>query len=116
MHIPSQNRHNLSKASGKEFEGLLKGFLACKDIPIMLEDNIAPQFGLFNGATCYFHGLLYLPDDLDVSINKNDFDKMKFKGMALESPFDLKGRGSSKYTQFHELPFSSILVSINGRP
>ena len=75
MHIPSQNRHNLSKASGKEFEGLLKDFLACKDIPIMLEENIAPQFGLFNGATYYFHGLLYLPDDLDVNINKADFEK-----------------------------------------
>ena len=36
--------------------------------------------------------------------------------MALESPFDLKGRGSSKYTQFHQLPICSILVSINGKP
>ena len=113
LHIPVQHASNLEHVGAKQFEGLLKDFVACQDIPTMLLTNIAPQFGLFNGATCYFEGLLYLPDDVDINLTKADFQKMKFFGMVLQEPYDLKSRGFASYSRFHQLPINSILLNVN---
>ena len=75
IHTPVERTSILEQAPGREFEGLLKDFVACKDLPILLLTNIAPQFGLYNGATLYFHGLLYLPDDLDLTLTASGFKK-----------------------------------------
>ena len=83
-------------------------------MPIMLLSNIAPQFGLFNGATCFFEGLLYLQDDTDLQITRQDFKALQLsEKLSLEKPFDLASRGFG-YSQFHQLPVSSVLVAING--
>ena len=93
---------------------MLSHFVACEGMPIMILSNLAPQFGLFNGATCTFEGLLYLPDDADLDITKNDFQKLKLSGTTLQTPFDLPSR-SYGYTQFHQLPIHSVLISINDK-
>ena len=62
IHTPIEHASVLQQAPGREFEGLLKDFVACKDLPILLLQNIAPQFGLYNGVTAYFNGLPYLND------------------------------------------------------
>ena len=57
-HMPLEKASSLAQASGKQFEGMLSHFVACEGMPIMILSNLAPQFGLFNGATCTFKGLL----------------------------------------------------------
>ena len=53
-HIPNSRAHNLQQISGKQFEGVLSNFVACKGMPIMILSNLAPQFGLFNGSLLAF--------------------------------------------------------------
>ena len=113
IHMPLQNSVRLSEISGKNFEGLHKHFLACKNVPLMLLTNYAPQFGLFNGATCYFKGLAYLDDEPDVTLKISDFKMMKFQDLKLIEPFDLN-ISITTYKQFHQLPVGSILKTING--
>ena len=115
MHIPEDNSANLSKLSGKQFEGLHKDLLACIDVPLLLLTNIAPQLGLFNGAICHFKGLLYLPDHPDITLKTCDLKKITFNNLALQKPLDLKAHGTY-YKQFHQLPVGSTLKAINGTP
>ena len=114
IHVPFQQACNLENVGGKQFEGLLNNFVACQEIPLMLLTNYAPQFGLYNGATCYFVGLLYDPVDADISLTKEDFNKIKLLEMRLQQPFDVKSRGFASYSRFQQLPINSVLVSING--
>ncbi len=114
IHIPCRHSSILEHANAKQFEGQLKDLVFCEDIPVMLLTNIAPQFGLFNGSTCYFRGLLYLPHDADINVTREDFNNMKFVGMVLQEPFDLKPRGFCSYTRFHQLPMGAILLHVNG--
>lgn len=93
---------------------MLSHFVACKGMHIIILSNLAPQFGLFNGATSTFKGLLYFPDDADLDITKNDFKKLNLSGTILQTPFDLPSR-SYGYTQFHQLPINSILLAINDK-
>ena len=113
-HMPLEKASSLAQASGKQFEGMLSHFVACEGMPIMILSNLAPQFGLFNGATCTFKGLLYLPDNADVQITKKDFQNLKLSGTTLQTPLDLP-TGSYGFTQFHQLPIHSILVAINDK-
>ena len=113
IHVPFEHACNLQNVGGKQFQGLLNNFVACEDIPIMLLTNFAPQFGLFNGATCYFVGLLYEPVDEDLSLTNEDFKKMKLVGTVLQQPFDVKSRGFASYSRFQQLPINYVLVSIN---
>ena len=113
LHTPVQNAPNLAKVSGKEFEGLLNDFVACENIPLMLLTNIAPKFGLFNGATCYFKGLLYLPDDAEVHLTSEQLKEAIFKGTTLDKSMDLK---SHYQAQYHVLQKGSIFVAVNDTP
>ena len=81
----------------------------------MLLRNIAPQFGLFNGSTCYFEGLLYISDDMEINITQHDFKRIKIKDNKIEQPFDLIARGYSANSRSHQLPTDSILVSVDGK-
>ena len=113
-HMPIRKASALAQVSSKQFEGLLSHLVACEDMPIMLLSNIAAQFGLFNGATCFFEGLLYLQDDTDLQITRQDFKALQLlEKLSLEKPFDLASRGFG-YSQFYQLPVSSVLVAING--
>ena len=76
-HMPATRSSALELVSGKQFEGLLKDFVAYEGMPLMLLTNFAPQFGLFNGAICSFKGLLYLPNDVYVKLNPQDLKKFK---------------------------------------
>ena len=82
-HLPKSKAPNLQQISGKQFEGVLSNFVACKGMPIMILSNLAPQFGLFNGSTCTFEGLLYLPDNANLEISKKDFQYIKFNDTKL---------------------------------
>ena len=114
-HMPIKDAPDLAQVSGKQFEGVLSHFVACKKMPIMILTNLAPQFGLFNGATCSFEGLLYLQDEAELQITKKDFQTLHLsEKLSLEKPFDLASRGFG-YSQFHQLPISSILVAIDGK-
>ena len=47
-------------------------------------------------------------------ITKQDFKALQLsEKLSLEKPFDLASRGFG-YSQFHQLPVSSVLVAING--
>ena len=113
LHMPTESASNLAQLSGKDFEGLLKNFLACCDIPLMLLTNMAPQFGLFNGAITNFVGLLYLKDDADVFINSTKLKDEMFKGTTLDMPMDL---ASTYNSQYHQLPKGSTLLAVDDKP
>ena len=110
LHTPVAKASDLAKVSGKEFEGLLNDFVACEDIPLMILTNIATKFGLFNGAICYFKGLLYFPDDAELHLTPDQLKDAVFKGTTLDKPIDLK---SNYQAQYHVLQKGSILVAIN---
>jgi len=112
LHMPVKSAPNLAQLSGKEFEGLLKNFLACCDIPLMLLTNMAPQFGLFNGAITNFVGLLYLQDDAELSIKSDKLKDDMFKGTTLDVPIDLD---STYNSQYHQLPKGSILATVDDK-
>ena len=90
--------------------------VACKDVPLMLLRNIAPQFGLFNGATVYFHGLLYLPNDVDLQITIESFNQIKFVSNKVLEPFDVNPQGYASFTRFHQLPVNAVLLKIDDTP
>ncbi len=113
LHMPMDSSASLAMISGKEFEGLLKDFLAFDGMPLMLLTNTAPQFGLFNGATCLFRGLLYLPDHPIVTLTSSELKKAKFNNMTIVKPLELKS--ASYCTQFYQLPKNSILIAINNK-
>ena len=113
-HMPATRSSALELVSGKQFEGLLKDFVAYGGMPPMLLTNFAPQFGLFNGAICSFKGLLYLPNYVYVKLNPQDLKKLKIKNLVVQQPFDLGGRGH--LSRLHQLPKNTILVSINNQP
>ena len=80
----------------------------------MLLSNVAPQFGIFNGAICKFKGLLYLPDDVNVKLKSQDLKKLKITDLVVQEPFDL--RGGNNFSRLHQLPKGTVLVSINNQP
>ena len=79
QHMPAAKTLALEKVSGKEFEGLLKDFVAYEGMPLMLLSNFAPQFGIFSGAITTFKGLLYLPNNVNVKFKSQDLKKLKIK-------------------------------------
>ena len=79
----------------------------------MLLRNIAPQFGLFNGATTYFHGLLYIPDDIAVQFSCETFKKIKLNKNIVKEPFDVNPQGYASYSRFHQLPVNAVLLQID---
>ena len=113
LHMPIQHASILQRAPGRQFESLLKDFVACKDLPVLLLQNFAPQFGLYNGATCYFHGLLYLPDDADITLTKESFKKIKMDVNYVKEPYDLNPQGYAAYSRFHQLPVKATLIKID---
>ena len=114
IHTPIEHESVLAAAPGREFASLLKHLVACQDLPMLLLTNIAPHFGLYNGATLYFHGLWYCPDDADITVTKEDFHKIKLNEMKVIRPFDLNVQGSASYSRFHQLPKDSTLLHIDG--
>ncbi len=113
MHIPENKAASLERVSAKEFEGMMKNFVAYEGMPTTLLQNIAPQYGLFNGAICKFRGLLYLPDNINVKLRSSDFKNMKMKNLVVQHALDLKGVGA--VSQVHKLPKGSVLVTVNNR-
>ena len=114
QHMPEANSSALELVSGKQFQGLLKDFVAYEGMPLMLLSNFAPQFGIFNGAICQFKGLLYLPDDVNVKLKSQDLKKLKITDLVVQEPFDL--RGGNNFSRLHQLPKGTVLVSINNQP
>ena len=115
MHMPVAKHATLCQISGKQFEGLLPNFLACTGVPLLLLTNIAPQFGLFNGAICTFKGLIYSHDDAEVTLHSSILKRMTFDKLELQTPIDLKSE-DTPFKQFHQLPVGSILKTINCTP
>ena len=110
---PFDRTSALEQLPGRQFDGLLKDFIACKDLPVMLLTNIAPKFGLYNGARCYFHGLLYLPDDVQITMTKQDFMNLKIKNLLTQQPHDVNVQGNASHARFHQLPVNAKLTSVD---
>ena len=80
---------------------------------MLLLQNIAPQFSLYNGNCLYFHSLLYLPDDANITLTKEAFMELKLTGNTINESYDLKIQGSASYARFHQLPVQDTLVQID---
>ena len=87
--MPIEKAAILQRTPGSQFESHIKDFIACKDLPMLLLTNFAPHFGLYNGSTLYFHGLLYIPDDADITLTKETFEKIKITENKVLEPIDL---------------------------
>ena len=117
VHLKSIHMHvnkilALEKMSVKEFGGLLKDFLAYEEMPLMLLNNFAPPFGLFNGAICTFNGLLYVPNEISMKLNCSVLKSRKLRNLTVQQPLDLRGGNFS--SRIHQLAKGSVLVRIDG--
>ena len=113
-HMPQNKRHLLEQVSAKEFQGMLKDFVAFENLPIMLLENISPQLNLFNGSICKFKGLLYLSDNITVKLRSADFRTLQVKNLVTCQELDLKGMGAS--SRLYKIPKDSVIVAINNMP
>ena len=64
----------------------------------------------------FFEGLLYVPDDADVSFTKDSFKNLKLAGNVVKEPYDLNSQGMGSYARFHQLPVNAVIVQIDGVP
>ena len=93
---------------------MLKDFVAYEEMPLMILENIAPQFALFNGSIVKYKGALYLTEDIEVNLKSSELMKLKMKNLAVMQPLDLRG-GTSR-CRLHQLPKHALLVSVNDQP
>ncbi|XP_043205862.1 uncharacterized protein LOC122372571 [Amphibalanus amphitrite] len=112
QHIPARKAQKLQKLSAKEFRAVPSVLFACRGLPLMLLENVAPSFGLFNGSQVEFVGPLYLEDDLLVTISRRDFaEKVRVEGVTLVEPIDTP---HSDRENVYQVPVGSVIVKVNG--
>ena len=85
--------------------------ILCEFGPNMLLANIAPHFGLFNGAITYFKGFLYLPDNLIVKLRACELRDLGIQNRIVQKSIEL--RGANFQSRFHILPKGSIVIAMN---
>lgn len=88
-------------------------FLACKRVPLMLLENVAPNEGLYNDAQVKFVGSLYLGDDLQVNMRRHDYaSKVPVRDLTLTEPIDTP---HSDREQVDQVPRGIVMVRMDGQ-
>ena len=113
-HMPQNKSPALEMVSPKEFQGMLKDFVAYEGMPLMLLQNIAPQYALYNGSIVEYVGVLFLTDDIEVKLKSSELLKVQIKNLVVMQPLDL--RGGTTGSRLHQLPKDAVLISINNLP
>ena len=112
QHLPANMAPKLQKLSAKEFRGVPAVFFACRGLPLMLLENVAPSVGLFNGAHVQFEGPLYLNDDLQTILTRREYDaKVVTSGVTLTAPIDTPG---AQRERLYQIPVGSVILRVNG--
>ena len=109
-HMPHTKASGLKNVNPTEFQGMLANLVAYEGIPIMYLRNLAPQFGLFNGAIGRFKGLLYLTEAIEIKSKPSNL-KFQYKNLTLIENYDLKSAHS--VSDLHQLPKGSVVLSID---
>ena len=107
MHCPIKKSSALEKISGKEFQGVSTHLIVYEGMPLMLLANIAPQFGLFNGAITHFKGFLYLPDNLIVKLRA-----CELRDLGIHKRIDQKTKEIRRAKLQSRLPLNDDLMSL----
>ena len=113
-HMPQSKAPALEMVSPKEFQGMLIDFVAYEGMPVMLLQNIAPQYALYNGSIVKYKGVLYLTDEIEVKLKSSELSKLKIRNLTVMEPLDLKGGTTG--SRYHQLPKNAVLISIDNQP
>ena len=60
--MPRNRTSALETVTPKEFQGMLKDFVAYEGMPVMLLQNHVPKFGICDSCICLFKGSLYFTE------------------------------------------------------
>ena len=108
QHIPAKKAAKLQKVSPKEFRSVQSVFVTCSGLPLMLLENLAPAFGLFNGAHVEFVGPLHLNDDWQVTFTRMEYAaKVVTSDVTLALPIDTPASDRDRRYQFQPAASSS---------
>ena len=111
IHLPADMHSKLMNLSSKEFGGLPSNLYLCPGSCVMLLQNIAPQFNLFNGSRHKVIGPLYLNDTYEIKITIENFLKLKTQNNLTTALVDLANN-----KKLRQIPIGTEILSIDGKP